>query len=194
MTLTERQQSSSDQAQQRFAEATRSTAFNLNLGIMEIRLLRDNNFQLVHRRSASELAALQRLVDKGMVLTEPGKKPTLSEAGRVTRELLVLSRHITTDENPQRLEPDDLLQILRNGMRHYLGGGNAWLARVYLRKGNPGEESELRIVTKKTDYDVYPVDAGLRPWIHQEFAIPASAIREVTRSPEPPTQPHNTDG
>lgn len=89
-----------DEARAKFAEATRTSAFLLQLGIREIKMLAgapwDSGLDWI---APAEVAALQRLVDKGLVTHECGKTPVLTEAGRLTRRLCVLSRHIS--------EPDD---------------------------------------------------------------------------------------
>jgi hypothetical protein len=52
----------------------------------------------------SEVTALQKLIDKGLLLHEQGHPPRLSEAGRLLRRLLVLSRHIVEPDGPEASE------------------------------------------------------------------------------------------
>jgi hypothetical protein len=85
-------------ARDRFAEATRSAAFQLQLGVREIRLLATRPWADAHWLRTNDLAALQKLVDKGLLVHAQGKHPRLSEAGELTRRLLVLSRHIVEPE------------------------------------------------------------------------------------------------
>ena len=99
-------------ARTRFAEATRSAAFSLTLGIREIRLLAQQIWDLdiasehwatLNWLPVGDVAAFQRLIDKGLVIHERGQKPRLSSAGTLTRALLVESNHIVEaapDDDP----------------------------------------------------------------------------------------------
>jgi hypothetical protein len=85
-------------ARDRFVEATRSAAFQLQLGIREIRLMAARPWVDAHWLRGNDLAALQKLIDKGLLIHVTGESPRLSEAGELTRRLLVLSRHIVEPE------------------------------------------------------------------------------------------------
>lgn len=92
--LERRRQPDALDANDRFAEATRSAAFNLSLGIREIRLLATQPWSQAHWLRAADLVAMQKLIDKGLLIHELNQAPRLSEAGVLLRRLLVLSRHI----------------------------------------------------------------------------------------------------
>jgi hypothetical protein len=96
--------STADEALDRLAEATRSAAFSLQLGVREIRLLGEQPWAKTHWMQPSEVTALQKLIDKGLLLHEQGHPPRLSEAGRLLRRLLVLSRHIVEPDGPEASE------------------------------------------------------------------------------------------
>lgn len=78
----------------RFADATRQSQFSLNLGIREIRVLDHRPWTRARWLQPEYVAALQRLIQRGLVVHEPGEAPRLSEAGEHVRKLLVLSKHI----------------------------------------------------------------------------------------------------
>ncbi len=94
VTLAARMHPRASEARAKFAEATRSAAFTISLGIREIRLVGRNKWDDASWLQPSDVAALQRLVDKGLLIHEQGEAPRLSEAGELIRQLAVLSNHI----------------------------------------------------------------------------------------------------
>ena len=82
------------EANTRFAEATRQASFSLQLGIREIRLLAQRPWDGQRWLQAEYTAALQRLIEKGLLIHEVGQPPRLSAAGEHARAMLVISRHI----------------------------------------------------------------------------------------------------
>ena len=176
--LTNRRTGGDSQAQERFVESTRSSSFNLSLGIREIRMLHENDWRMMYGRLPHELATLQRLVDKGLVSHVEGENPRLSEAGRLVRELLILSKHIVPAEHPERLAADDILGILAHGMSWYRDG-NHFLESSRIQRGIRAEQDELRLTTSKLDYSAIVQDELRRPRIKQEFRIRRENIEEI---------------
>jgi hypothetical protein len=89
------------QARDRFADATRAATFQLQLGVREIRLMATRPWLDAHWLRGTDLVALQKLIDKGLLIHVQGKSPKLSEAGELTRRLLILSRHIVEPEEAE---------------------------------------------------------------------------------------------
>ena len=98
--LQARQHPNAAAARDKFAEATRTAAFSLQLGIREIRLMARQPWADAHWLASGELSAMQRLIDKGLLVHTQGENPRLSEAGELLRQLLVLSRHIVEPTAP----------------------------------------------------------------------------------------------
>ncbi len=87
-----------EQARANLAHTTRSAAFNLSLGIQEIRMLAGRPWDPDKSMARAELPVLQRLFNKGLLEGVAGQRPHLSEAGKLLRQLLVCSKHI--EPNP----------------------------------------------------------------------------------------------
>ncbi len=99
VTLAARMHPKASEARAKFAESTRSAAFTLALGIREIRLLGRNKWDDASWLQPHDVAALQRLIDKGLLIHEQGEAPRLSEAGELIRQLAVISNHIVEPTN-----------------------------------------------------------------------------------------------
>lgn len=173
--LTARRTGDEGKAQERFSEATRSSSFSLGLGVREVRLIGENDFRKIGNRPTTELAAYQKLVDKGLVTHVEGEDPELSEAGKLVRQLLVLSNHVLPTEKPEKLEPDNILAIISHALSWYRDG-NYYLDGVRVERGETSDDDKLRITTKKVDREkkVRPCDP--QPYIRQEFVIRRSNI------------------
>lgn len=79
----------------RLKNYTRSASFSMQLGIREIRLLQAQPWNTSWGMQSVELAALHKLIDKGLLEHKVGETPRLTEAGKLMRQLLALSEHIT---------------------------------------------------------------------------------------------------
>lgn len=86
------------EARDRFAEATRAASFSLQLGVREIRLLAAQPWVTTRWLRPEYTAGMQRLIQKGLLIHEAGSPPRLSEAGELTRKLLVVSRHVVESD------------------------------------------------------------------------------------------------
>jgi hypothetical protein len=136
-TLEQLQQFTADDATQSFKEATRSSSFNLSFGIHECRILanqldafrynttRTGDKLWTRNYTAAELAALHRLMSKGLVIVQNGR-PELSEQGRLVRQLMILSGHIVIQEDSSQIDPLDIVEIIKNGMQWYRDG-SSWV-------------------------------------------------------------------
>lgn len=152
--LNQLQNFSAQSANQQFKEATRSASFNMSYGVQETRLLASRLDPFRHKRhpgggltssyTASDLAALQRLISKGLVVMENGR-PELSEEGRLVRQLMILSGHIVVEEPKSPVESPDILDIMKHAVDWYRQGNSALRgARIQRVDG----ERQLIIETK----------------------------------------------
>lgn len=146
-----------------FRAATRSAAFTLQLGVREIRLLHERPWGQAWGMQGAELAALQKLLEKGLLEHTYGESPVLSEAGHLVRQLLYLSRHVPADSRSEAA-PTDILGWLA----HAASWCNAepWAWKRTERRTIDGEECLVISVTEA---------GGGR----SEWAVPASAIKRI---------------
>ena len=135
-----------------FREYTRSTAFKLNLGIQEIRMIKQG-FNNAWAFTAQDLAVMKRLMDKGLLIHErDGESPKLTQAGKLVQILLHISGHIVhpvpTGYNatgtPQDWTPKEVL----NEISHAFDNGRHsmlwWPSELF----QAGEEAVLAIQPK----------------------------------------------
>jgi hypothetical protein len=81
-------------AEDRFTHYTRQATFCLKFGIREIRMLQQRPWHVCWAMTPTQLATVQKLIDKGILDHEYGHPPQITKVGTKTRELLVLSKHI----------------------------------------------------------------------------------------------------
>jgi hypothetical protein len=101
-TAEEEQRILAQQAEDNFAAAVRTTAFNLSLGIREIRMLKSKTYELAHTFEEGGVAAstAAKMVRKGLLQPMVSPSPfmrtrlEISEAGSCVCRLLTISRHI----------------------------------------------------------------------------------------------------
>ena len=165
-------------AVERFAEATRSAAFSLNLGVREVRMLAGNNFHHRNLYTASEHAAMQRLIDKGLLLKKDGEAPKLSEAGELVRRLMVISKHVVIPDTP-RHKVCDMLDHVKHSINAIGGRCAGWLVRAGFEKDSDGKILGLVIREERPDYEERFNLEMERPRKKTQWLIKADGIERI---------------
>ena len=155
----------------------------MQLAVREIRLLSEDNWKRWHAFTPQELAAYHKLLDKGLVVREEGQVPKLSDAGEMTRRMLVLSKHIILPESPVS-DADGILQQIIHALQWYGGNGmssmpssGGLVSGVSLsarsEKDSNGKRIGLIVKTTAPDYDkkMEPGYEHLRPKKSAEYRI-----------------------
>jgi hypothetical protein len=132
-----------DEALSRFVAFTRSNAFSLSFGVREIRLLADRPWHAAWSMRGSELDALHRLLGKGMLTHVYGQSPSLSEAGKLVRQLMILSRHVLPDAAAKAAVPD-LFELLCHALDWYYNDNFRQTREVRVIDGEPHLVLRLR--------------------------------------------------
>lgn len=163
-----------EESLQNYREATRSASFNLSFGVRETRLLGNNldpfrnrqvgSYSLGPQYTAQDLAALKRLITKGMVVIEHGR-PELSPQGRLMRQQMIMSGHIVLRESEDSIDDTSVLGILRHALSWYRDN-NSWLygCRTETIDGEQRLVLTVRANSRRRD-DRSTADQELAEWV-----------------------------
>lgn len=154
---------SQTEAVERFKTSTRAASFLLQLGIREIRVLQERGCTGDWNMPDVYLPALTSLLRKGLMHRQGGQHPVLSEAGTLTRHLLVLSGHIAQNLNVT-VSPADVFS--------WLAHAASWGTSQHFY----GKHAEVRIIDG-VRHLVILVNEG--NGLTSEWAVPETGIRRI---------------
>lgn len=98
------------------AESSRSQAFNLSLGIHQLRMLADNDYTKAHLWDSTRRCTLRSLIKKGVIYYDHMVPPELTVMGALARQYAILTRHIPIDGDVRARTTEEVILGLMDDM------------------------------------------------------------------------------